>query len=105
MAQFDVHRTKGGQRTVTPYLVIVQSRRFDDFRRRVIIPLVDKAINPPTEAALNPVFVIESRPMVLHTLQIISIPAEHLGERIGSLADDGDRIIAALDLLISRAWG
>jgi toxin CcdB len=41
----------------------------------------------------------------LHTLQSLSIPSDHLGETVCSLADDGDRIIAALDLLISRAWG
>jgi toxin CcdB len=105
MSQFDVHRTKGGQRSVIPYVVIVQSRRFDHFQRRFVVPLVDKSANPPIEAALNPVFIIENRAVVLHTLQSLSIPSDHLGETVCSLADDGDRIIAALDLLISRAWG
>ncbi|RJF81304.1 plasmid maintenance protein CcdB [Azospirillum cavernae] len=104
MSQFDVHRTKGGQRSIIPYVVIVQSHRFDHFHRRFVVPLVDKSANPPVEAALNPVFIIENRAVVLHTLQSLSIPS-HLGETVCSLADDGDRIIAALDLLISRAWG
>lgn len=105
MAQFDVQRTKGTQRAITPYVLIVQSRRFDGFRRRVVIPLVDRATIPPIEPVLNPVFTIESRSVVLHTLQTLSIPADHLGEKVCSLADEGDRVIAALDPLISRAWG
>lgn len=105
MAQFDVHRTKGTQRSITPDLLIAQSRRFDGFRRRVVIPLVDRTTTPPIEPVLNPVFAIEGRSVVLHTLQTLSIPADHLGEKVCSLADEGDCIIAALDPLISRAWG
>jgi len=40
MAQFDVHRNPGRTRTGTPYFVIVQSRRFDGYPRRVVVPLV-----------------------------------------------------------------
>ena len=105
MAQFDVHRNRGPQRATIPYLLVVQSRRFDSFGRRVVIPLVDAAANPVIERTLNPTFSIEGRSVVLHTLQMASIPANTLGELVASLEPEGDRIIAAIDLLISRAWG
>jgi hypothetical protein len=37
--------------------------------------------------------------------QIVSVANKNLGERVGSLAAQGDAIIAALDELISRAFG
>jgi hypothetical protein len=38
-------------------------------------------------------------------LEIVSVANENLGERVGSLAAEGDAIIAALDELITRAFG
>ncbi|ALG74799.1 plasmid maintenance protein CcdB [Azospirillum thiophilum] len=105
MSQFDVHGNTGARRQFIPFVVVIQSRRFDAARSRVIIPMVDKRAEPPIDPELNPSFEIEGRSVVLHPLQTVSLRAEQLGEKIGSLADDGDRIIAAIDLLISRAWG
>lgn len=105
MAQFDVHRNRSVVRTGVPFLLVVQSQRFDASGRRVVVPLLPADKLRTTEPSFTPTFVIEQHSVVLHPLQIVSIPAEHLGEKICSLADDGDRIIAALDLLISRAWG
>lgn len=54
---------------------------------------------------MTPLFVIEGHDVILNPLQLASVPADQLGEKVCSLADDSDRIIAAIDLLISRAWG
>jgi len=105
MAQFDVHRNLGARRADTPFVVIVQSRMFDDAGRRVVVPLLHKAAAPPKPTSLNPIFDIEGQQVVLHPLQIVSVPFDQLGPEVGSLAAEGDRIIAALDLVISRAWG
>jgi toxin CcdB len=43
--------------------------------------------------------------VVLHPLEIVSVANENLGEQVGSLAADGDAIIAALDELITRRFG
>lgn len=58
-----------------------------------------------TEPSLTPLFMIEGQNVILNPLQLASVPADQLGEKVCSLADDSDRIIAAIDLLISRAWG
>ncbi|MSQ00812.1 MAG: plasmid maintenance protein CcdB [Myxococcales bacterium] len=104
MAQFDVHRNLGAHRDHIPFVVVVQSRRLDAYRRRVVIPLVLAAAVQPVEPNLNPTFHIESLDVVLHPLELVSIAVERLGERVGTLGGEGDRIIAAIDMVISRAW-
>jgi len=104
MGQFDVHRNSGPQQAVIPYVVVVQSSRFDSARRRVVIPLVLRSAVPSPDPSLNPGFDVEGRKVVLNPLQIVSIAVDRLGKRVGSLKNDGDRVIAAIDLLITRAW-
>ena len=108
MAQFDVHRNTGKQKEAIPYVVIVQSSLFDGYRRRVVIPLVRRS-NLATSAAfidipLNPVFIIDGIEVILHPLEIVSISSEQLGDKVTSLAQEGDRITGALDELLTRAW-
>lgn len=105
MARFDAHRNRTAARSGIPYLVIVQSQRFDASARRVIAPLLLADKLPSTEPSLTPKFVIECQDVVLNPLQLASVATDQLGEKVCSLADDSDRIIAAIDLLISRAWG
>jgi toxin CcdB len=107
MAQFDVHRNPGRTRTGTPYFVIVQSRRYDSHARRVVIPLVLREALASRFPEMTPVFRIEGRDVALDPLQMVSIAKDALGPHVGSLADDesSGRIINAIDLVISRAWG
>ncbi len=42
--------------------------------------------------------------MVLHPLEIVSVASDQLGEKVTSLEQEGDRITAALDELLTRAW-
>jgi toxin CcdB len=42
--------------------------------------------------------------VVLHPLEIVSIATDQLGEKVASLAKEGDRITAAMDELLTRAW-
>jgi toxin CcdB len=105
MAQFDVHRNRGPSREDFPYVVVVQSRRLDDYGRRVVVPLLRAERIRVTEPNLNPSFVLEGQVVVLHPLEIQSAALERLGERVGSLVAEGDRIIAAIDIVIAPAWG
>ena len=108
MAQFDVHRNTGKQKDAIPYVVIVQSSSFDSYRRRIVVPLVRRS-NLATDSAfvdipLNPVFIIDGIEVILHPLEVVSISIEQLGDKVMSLAPEGDRITAALDELLTRAW-
>ncbi len=106
MAQFDVHRNTGKHRDDIPYVLAVQSAIFDVYRRRVVVPLVRKtALAAIADHRFNPSFKIERVEVVLHPLEIVSIPNDKLGEFVKSLANEGDRITDALDVMLSRVWG
>lgn len=106
MAQFDVHRNVGKLKDAIPFVVIVQSSQFDEYRRRVVVPLVrSTSTGPIGYARFNPTFRILGTPVVLHPLDMGSVPLEQLGPRVGSLSNEGQQIIAALDELMSQAWG
>ena len=106
MAQFDVHRNPGQHRDSIPYVVVVQSAIFDGYQRRVVIPLVRKShLGPVHHARLNPTFTIEGLEVVLHPLEIVSVPAAGLGAPIASLAEQASCIIDATDDLLSRSYG
>ena len=69
------------------------------------MPLVNKSVlgkigNP----RFNPSFRIEKNQVVLHPLEIVSIPNKQLGEYVGSLDHEGGRIMDALDELLTQAW-
>jgi toxin CcdB len=105
MAQFDVHRNIGKHKDAIPFVVIVQSSQFDGYRRRVVVPLVRKsAVGKLSHASFNPTFKIRGTPVILHPLEIVSVPFEQLGDVVGSLSEEGQQIIAALDELLSLAW-
>lgn len=70
------------------------------------MPLVRKTVlgkigNP----RFNPTFRIEKIHVVLHPLEIVSVPNEQLGEYVASLDHEGRRIMDALDELLTQAWG
>lgn len=105
MAQFDVHRNSGKSRDAIPFVVIVQSSRFDDYRRRVVVPLVRKAMLVNiAESRLNPSFRVEGDEVVLHPLEMVSVANDSLGEFVLSIAVEGNRIMDALDELLTQAW-
>jgi len=109
MAQYDVHLNSGPMRASVPMVVLVQSSLFDDYRRRVVVPLVLRTVLPAggkvVGTRLNPVFTIKGQTLVLHPLDMVSVAGDQLGPRVGSLADQGQVIADALDELLTRSWG
>jgi toxin CcdB len=109
MPQFDVHRNKGPLRESIPFVVVVQSAQFDRYRRRVVVPLVRQSLLPggtPTVGGrMNPRFVVDDVPVVLHPLDIVSVAIDQLGEVVGSLSEHGQALTDALDELLTRSRG
>lgn len=109
MSQFDVHRNTGRNAAVIPFVVVLQSAAFDGRRRRIVAPLVAVAktqehIKFPA-SGVTPTFTVAGIKVILNPLELTSVAIDALGERVGSLADKGDAIVAALDEVFSRAWG
>jgi toxin CcdB len=108
VAQFDVHRNKGSQKDSIPFVVVIQSARFDAYRRRVVAPLVLRQHAPDASVSgsrMNPVFRIGGVEVVLNPLQVVSVAIDQLGVVVDSLAHHGQRIADAMDELTTRAWG
>ncbi len=109
MAQFDVHRNKGPLREAIPFVVLVQSSLFDQYRRRLVVPLVRRSVlagaNVSPGTRMNPVFQVKGLKLVLHPLDMVSVAVDQLGEHVGSLAEQGLAISDALDEVLTRSWG
>jgi toxin CcdB len=70
---------------------VVQSGLYDDYKRRVVVPLVKASIvGKIANPRFNPTFKIENTTVVLHPLETVSIATENLGKPVGSLATESD---------------
>ncbi|HBA89025.1 MAG TPA: plasmid maintenance protein CcdB [Geobacter sp.] len=100
MAQFDVYENNNLQtKKKVPYLLNVQADLLAPLTTRVVVPLVSmSAIGKPV-ARLNPQFTIKGITVVMSTAQLAGVDKKILGEKVGSLKERRDEIIAALDFL------
>jgi toxin CcdB len=102
--RLNVHRNPGRNQLVIPFVVVVQSNRFRESARRVVVPLLSAAEFGLPDSDVGPHFVIAGRRVVLDPRQITHLPRDRLGPPIGSLVDEEGRIVNALDAMLSRAW-
>ena len=106
MAQFDVHRNPGSNHRSTPYVVVVQSAIFDEHPRRVVVPLMKvSAVSVAVRSPATPFFTIDGHELVLLPFDLATVPTRSLGKPVASLAREGDRIVAAIAQLVTRAYG
>jgi len=104
VAQFDVFRNPGKQRSTIPFLVVLQNKRFDRVATRFVAPLVLVA-RPPPEHYLFPTFIIERRHVTMDVYNLNTVLAAKLGDPIASLADEDSsaKLIRAIDEFTSQA--
>jgi toxin CcdB len=76
MAHFDVHATTGRNARGTPYVVVVQSSRFDQRPSRVVIPL---AVLNASRGLGNENWHRGSGSVYLNPLGILTVPTSALG--------------------------
>ena len=102
--QLSVHRNPGRNARATPFVVIVQSNRFRDASRRVVVPILAAEEFGPVDSDVGPHFMVDGREVVLAPLQITNVPNNALGPSVGSLSAEEVRTTRALDALLSCAW-
>ena len=99
MAQFDVYRNSNPTTSKKiPYFVDVQHDLLSQLPTRVVIPLF-KVINPIKK--LNPSFEVEDVFVILVSDEITSIPKHLLENKVTSISQHRDEIIASIDFLIT----
>jgi len=103
MSQFDVYEnTNRKSAEQFPFLMEVQSDVFESSTRSIYVPLVlSHTLNDP-DNTLNFVFTIDDRNVRFFPLDIASAPRNVVGKKLGSLKQESDKVVAALDLLFAR---
>ena len=103
MPQFTVYRNKDARSKSTyPLLVDIQSDLLDDLQTRVVIPLTKAvALTKKPLTHLTPGLAFDGEEYVLMTPQLAGIARTELGAAVGSLANERQRIIAAMDFLLT----
>ena len=97
MARFDVYALKRGGGLV----VDCQADLLDGLTTRVVAPLLAESEAPTPARHLNPVFEARGERYVLMAQFLSAVEVGELGRKVGSLTGDGERVLEALDFLIS----
>lgn len=106
MAPFDVHRNRGHHASIIPFPLVVQSRRWDFMRSRLLAPPFDAHKFAVLDGRATPLQVVDGMSLMLHALLMFTRPPRDLGTFVTRLADtDSDLVNAAIDEAISRAYG
>lgn len=98
MRQFDVlDNPISRARLALPFVAILQSDLADTGRERVVAPLAPSAAMPALAGRLIPIVRVANRDYALLVPSLTALPATDLRHVVASLADDRERILAALD--------
>lgn len=99
MAQFDVYKNKNTRtKEDIPFLLDIQNDMLKELSTRVVVPLV---LNMKPAKILNPTFEIEGLNVTMSTAELAGISMDNLGTYICSLEDKRDKIISAIDFMIT----
>ena len=103
MAQFDIYENSIREsRSVTPYLLDMQSNSTSDLPTRVVVPLRERSLIPTatvTRLHLSiPVLGVE---YVAFVSELAAIPVSSLGRKIDSAESYRTTLVAAIDLLFT----
>lgn len=78
-----------------------QADLFSGLKTRVVIPLVDPDEGSGAVTRLNPRFTVNGRELLMLTQALVALPVNALGSKIGNLERERDKIVGALDLLLT----
>ena len=102
MAQLDVYENPNpATQEEIPYLLDVQTGLLEGLASRVVVPLIKASAMGKAAQRLNPRFTVEQNEVIMSTAELAGIPMRLLGQKVGTLADHRNEIIAALDFLFS----
>ncbi|MFC3127751.1 CcdB family protein [Pseudoroseomonas globiformis] len=105
MAQFDVHPNPGRQRDNVPYVVTLQSARFDRAPTRLVAALIRGSALAMEAHYLAPRFTVLGQEVVLDVFNIATVPVARLGPPVAALSDEQSRaqLTRALDEFLTQA--
>jgi toxin CcdB len=103
VAQFSVYRNKNARTKATfPYLVDVQSDLLEPLNTRVVIPMTKvAALTRRPVSHLTPEVTFNGDRYVLMTPQLAGVGRAELGLHAGTLVEERQIIISAIDFLLT----
>jgi toxin CcdB len=102
MAQFDVYKNPNKETNQTvPYLLDLQADLLDNLATRVVVPLVAATLMGRAVNHLNPRIKVKGEAVFMSTAELAGVPKSALGEKVASLREQQNEIIAALDFLFT----
>jgi toxin CcdB len=102
MAQFDVYTNPNSEtKRAIPYLLDVQTDLLNTLRTRVVIPLYSVSAMGKAAKHLNPQFSIKRNTVIMSTAELAGVTVNTLGDKVCSLKEHRNDIIAALDFLFT----
>lgn len=102
MAQFDVYVNPNPEtKQSIPYLLDVQADLLNNLSTRMVVPLITGSAFGKAAKHLNPQFKIKRTSVVMSTAELAGVNLNVLGEKVCSLKEQRNEIIAALDFLFT----
>jgi toxin CcdB len=103
VAQFSVYRNKNPRtKAAFPFLVDVQSDLLEPLNTRVVVPMTKAAaLTRKPVSHLTPEVSFNGDRYVLMTPQLAGIGRAELGPHAGTLAEERQAILAAIDFLLT----
>lgn len=102
MAQFDVYDNPNPEsKESVPYLLDVQSELLNHLATRVVVPLLAASAMGKPASHINPRFTIRRSAVVMSTAELAGVSLHALGDKVTSLKERREEIIAALDFLFT----
>lgn len=95
-AQFDVYRMQGGG-----LVVVLQNDLLDQLQTRVVAPLVPAKAVERVMHSLNPTVTLGDEAYLVMPQLAATLALTEMGEKVGSRAMMHDRIVRAVDGLLS----
>ncbi|MDU0459703.1 MAG: CcdB family protein [Geobacteraceae bacterium] len=102
MAQFDVYinPNPATKRTI-PYLLDIQSDLLNNLTTRVVIPLYTISAMGKAAKYLNLQFSVKRTAVIMSTAELAGVAVNSLGDKVCSLKEHRNEIIAAIDFLVT----
>jgi toxin CcdB len=97
LAQFDVYRIAGQDNLA----VEIQHHLLADYDSRVVVPLLPASELRRVIPRFNPLFEVDGRRLVLTPQFTAAVDVRQLGNPVAQLKDKRDKIIAAMDFLLT----
>jgi len=99
MAQFDVYKNPSKKTSKKiPYLLEIQNNLHSRLYTRLVVPLV---LDAKPVRHMTPVFEIEGKTVVMHTMDMTSVMKDVLSVKVTNIEAHRTEIVDALDFLVN----